>query len=75
MNYAYVDSLLEAKKVLVNELGATLLTVAKDVKAQIEFNPAKVRAYRLIGYEDRLLGEHEFDDVRLATERGVQCGA
>src|SRR5262249_44428031 len=48
-NYAYIDNLLEAKKVFVNEMGATLLTVAKDVKIQVEFNPAKVQAYRLIG--------------------------
>ncbi|HEX9892301.1 MAG TPA: YfbK domain-containing protein [Gemmatimonadales bacterium] len=53
-NYAYVDDLLEARKVFVQELGATLFTVAKDVKLQIEFNPAKVAAYRLVGYENRL---------------------
>jgi hypothetical protein len=52
-NYAYIDNLLEAKKTLVHELGATLFTVAKDVKIQVEFNPARVRAYRLIGYENR----------------------
>ncbi|MCT7949857.1 von Willebrand factor type A domain-containing protein [Ancylothrix sp. C2] len=61
-NYAYVDSLLEAKKVLVKEIGATLLTIAKDVKIQVEFNPAKVQAYRLIGYENRLLQAQDFND-------------
>src|SRR6185436_126142 len=54
-NYAYVDNLLEAHKVLVKEMGATLVTVAKDVKLQVEFNPAAVIAYRLIGYENRVL--------------------
>lgn len=61
-HYAYVDDLLEARKVLVQELGATLLTVAKDVKLQIEFNPRKVAAYRLVGYENRLLADEDFDD-------------
>lgn len=61
-NYAYIDSLLEARKVLVSELGGTLFTVAKDVKLQIEFNPARVSAYRLIGYEDRLLAAEDFND-------------
>jgi Ca-activated chloride channel family protein len=63
-NYAYIDNLLEAKKVLVNEIGATLLTIAKDVKIQVEFNPAKVQAYRLIGYENRLLRAEDFNDDR-----------
>ncbi len=63
-NYAYVDSLLEARKVLVREMGANLLTLAKDVKLQVEFNPAKVRAYRLIGYENRLLRPEDFNDDR-----------
>jgi Ca-activated chloride channel family protein len=61
-NYAYVDGLMEARKVLVHEMGATLLTLAKDVKLQVEFNPARVQAYRLIGYEDRRLRDEEFDD-------------
>ncbi|MBR9990021.1 MAG: von Willebrand factor type A domain-containing protein [Gemmatimonadetes bacterium] len=61
-NYAYIDDLAEARKVLVSEMGATLLTVAKDVKVQIEFNPKLVRAYRLIGYENRLLANEDFDD-------------
>ena len=52
-NYAYLDSLQEARKVLVREGGATLTTIAKDVKIQVEFNPAVVAAYRLIGYENR----------------------
>ncbi len=63
-NYAYVDSLLEARKVLVQEMGANLLTIAKDVKLQVEFNPAKVKAYRLIGYENRLLRPEDFNDDR-----------
>ena len=71
-NYAYIDSQLEARKVLVQEMGGTLLTVAKDVKVQVEFNPARVRAYRLIGYENRALADHEFnDDTRDAGELGA----
>ena len=54
-NYAYVDSLQEARKVLVDEMDGTLVTVAKDVKIQVEFNPRHVAAYRLIGYENRRL--------------------
>lgn len=61
-NYAYIDSLREAKKVLVEEMGATLVTVAKDVKLQVEFNPAYVKGYRLLGYEDRILAAEDFDD-------------
>ncbi len=61
-NYAYIDDLAEARKVLVEEAGATLVTVAKDVKLQVEFNPAKVAGYRLIGYENRLLADDDFDD-------------
>jgi Ca-activated chloride channel family protein len=63
-NYAYLDSLHEARKVLVAEGGATLVTVAKDVKIQVEFNPANVAAYRLIGYENRLLRNEDFNDDR-----------
>jgi len=63
-NYAYIDSLLEAKKVLVKEMGGTLFTIAKDVKIQVEFNPARVAAYRLIGYENRLLRKEDFNDDR-----------
>ena len=59
-NYAYIDRLHEAKKVLAEELSATLLTIAKDVKIQIEFNPARVSEYRLIGYENRMLNEEDF---------------
>lgn len=70
-NHAYIDNLTEAKKVLVNEFGGTLFTVAKDVKLQIEFNPAKVQAYRLIGYESRLLNKEDFnDDTKDAGEIG-----
>ncbi len=61
-NYAYIDNLLEAKKVLVNEMGGTLHTIAKDVKIQVEFNPAEVKGYRLIGYENRRLAAEDFDD-------------
>ena len=61
-NYAYIDSILEAQKVLVNEFGGTLFTIAKDVKLQIEFNPTKVKAYRLIGYENRMLKNEDFNN-------------
>jgi Ca-activated chloride channel homolog len=70
-NYFYIDSILEAQKALVNEFGGTLFTIAKDVKLQIEFNPAKVKAYRLIGYENRLLRSEDFnDDKKDAGELG-----
>lgn len=61
-NYAYIDNINEARKVLVNEFGGTLFTIAKDVKLQIEFNPAKVQAYRLIGYENRVLKNEDFNN-------------
>lgn len=61
-NYAYIDSLGEAKKVLVEQMGATLVTVARDVKIQVEFNPAYVKGYRLLGYENRLMETEDFDD-------------
>jgi Ca-activated chloride channel family protein len=71
-NYAYIDGLLEARKVLVQEMGGTLFTIAKDVKLQVEFNPAQVRAYRLIGYENRLLRAEDFaDDRKDAGELGA----
>ena len=71
-NYAYVDSLAEARKVLVSEMGATLFTIAKDVKLQIEFNPAKVASYRLIGYENRLLRKEDFNnDAKDAGDIGA----
>ncbi|PLX24166.1 MAG: hypothetical protein C0599_02930 [Salinivirgaceae bacterium] len=70
-NYAYIDNILEAKKVLVNEFGGTMFTIAKDVKIQIEFNPAVVASYRLIGYENRLLNNEDFaDDKKDAGELG-----
>jgi Ca-activated chloride channel family protein len=70
-NYAYIDNIIEAKKVLVNEFGGTLFTIAKDVKLQIEFNPAKVKAYRLIGYENRMLKNEDFNnDKKDAGELG-----
>jgi Ca-activated chloride channel family protein len=71
-HYAYVDNLMEAKKVFVRELGATLLTIAKDVKIQVEFNPERVASYRLIGYEKRLLQDQDFnDDTKDAGELGA----
>ena len=71
-NYAYIDSLFEAKKVLVEEMGSTLLTIAEDVKLQVEFNPGRVNAYRLIGYENRMLEATDFhDDSKDAGEIGA----
>jgi Ca-activated chloride channel family protein len=70
-NYAYIDNILEAQKVLVNEFGGTMFTIAKDVKLQVEFNPAKVQAYRLIGYENRMLKSEDFNnDKKDAGELG-----
>jgi Ca-activated chloride channel homolog len=70
-NYAYIDNIQEAKKVFVNEFGGTLFTIAKDVKIQIEFNPVKVKKYRLVGYENRLLNEEDFDNDKIdAGEMG-----
>jgi Ca-activated chloride channel family protein len=70
-NYSYIDNLQEARRVLVREFGGTLFTIAKDVKFQIEFNPAKVKSYRLIGYENRLLNDEDFnDDTKDAGEMG-----
>ena len=63
-NYSYIDSEAEAKKVLVSEAGATLVTIAKDVKIQVEWNPRRVAGYRLVGYENRLLRAEDFDDDR-----------
>jgi Ca-activated chloride channel family protein len=74
-NYAYVDSLAEARKVLVAEGGATLVTLAQDVKLQLEFNPASVGSYRLIGYENRRLEARDFnDDQKDAGELGMGHG-
>ena len=71
-NYAYIDNILEAKKVLVNEMGGTLVTIAKDVKVQVEFNPLKVASYRLLGYENRLLRKEDFaDDTKDAGDIGA----
>lgn len=70
-NYAYIDNITEARKVLVNEFGGTLFTIAKDVKLQIEFNPTHVKAYRLIGYENRMLANEDFNnDKKDAGELG-----
>jgi Ca-activated chloride channel family protein len=63
-NYSYLDSLQEARRVLIAEAGSTLVTVAKDVKLQVEFNPNFVSAYRLIGYENRLLKKEDFNNDR-----------
>jgi Ca-activated chloride channel family protein len=71
-NYAYIDNLQEARKTLIEEFGGTLFTIAKDVKFQIEFNPSRVLAYRLIGYENRLLNAEDFnDDKKDAGEIGA----
>src|SRR3546814_10913997 len=70
-NYAYIDTFNEARKVLVSEFGGTLFTIARDVKLQIEFNPRYVEAYRLIGYENRMLNEEDcVDDRQDAGEMG-----
>jgi Ca-activated chloride channel homolog len=61
-NHAYIDNMSEARKVLVNEFGGTLFTIAKDVKLQVEFNPAQVQGYRLIGYENRILAKEDFNN-------------
>ena len=71
-NYAYIDSQLEARKALVEQINGTLITIAKDVKIQIDFNPARVGAYRLIGYENRMLKNEDFaDDKKDAGEIGA----
>jgi len=71
-NHAYIDNILEAQKVLVNDLTATLFTIAKDVKIQVEFNPVKIKSYRLIGYENRELKDEDFeDDKKDAGEIGA----
>ncbi len=71
-NYAYIDSLREARKVLVEQLSGTILTIAKDVKIQVEFNPARVGTYRLLGYENRRLRKEDFNDDR---KDGGEIGA
>lgn len=71
-NYAYIDNMQEARKTLITEFAGTLFTIAKDVKFQLEFNPARVKAYRLIGYENRLLNNEDFnDDKKDAGEMGA----
>jgi len=71
-NYAYIDNITEARKAMVTEFGGTLFTVAKDVKVQVEFNPSKVQAYRLLGYENRLLEKEDFNnDKKLGGDMGV----
>jgi Ca-activated chloride channel family protein len=64
-HYAYIDDLKESRKVLVEEMSGTLVTIAKDVKIQVEFNPAKVQSYRLIGYENRLLAKEDFNNDKV----------
>jgi Ca-activated chloride channel homolog len=71
-NYSYIDNIQEANKTLVSEFGGTLFTIAKDVKLQVEFNPSVVQAYRLVGYENRLLNNEDFkDDKKDAGEMGA----
>ncbi|MBN1926017.1 MAG: von Willebrand factor type A domain-containing protein [Prolixibacteraceae bacterium] len=71
-NYAYIDNIQEARKVFIGEFGATLFTLANDVKIQVEFNPEKVKGYRLVGYENRLLNEEDFkNDKKDAGEMGA----
>lgn len=70
-NYAYIDNITEARKTLISEFGGTLFTIAKDVKLQVEFNPAKVQAYRLLGYENRALNKEDFNnDKKNAGDMG-----
>ncbi len=70
-NYAYIDNLREAKKVLVDDMSKTIYTIAKDVKIQVEFNPSKVKSYRLVGYENRVLNNEDFEnDLKDAGELG-----
>jgi Ca-activated chloride channel family protein len=71
-NYGYVDTLMEARRLLVQQVSGTLMTIAKDVKIQVEFNPAEIQAYRLIGYENRMLAKEDFnDDTKDAGEIGA----
>lgn len=71
-NYSYIDSVEEAERVLVNEMGGTLFTIAKDVKLQVEFNPSTVKSYRLIGYDNRLMNAEDFyDNTKDAGEVGA----
>jgi Ca-activated chloride channel family protein len=71
-HYAYIDNIQEARKVMVSEFAGTLFTIAKDVKFQLEFNPKRVKSYRLIGYENRLLNDEDFnDDTKDAGEMGA----
>ncbi len=71
-NYGYIDNILEAKKVFVTQMTGTLFTIAKDVKIQVEFNPAKVKSYRLVGYENRVMAKEDFaDDTKDAGELGA----
>ena len=71
-NYAYIDNISEARKAMVTEFGGTLFTVAKDVKIQVEFNPAYVQAYRLVGYENRLMDAEDFNnDAKIGGDMGV----
>lgn len=71
-NYSYIDSVAEARRVLINEMGGTLFTVAKDVKLQVDFNPAQIKGYRLIGYENRVMSAEDFNDDK---KDGGEIGA
>jgi Ca-activated chloride channel family protein len=71
-HYAYIDNIQEARKVMVSEFAGTLFTIAKDVKFQLEFNPKRVKSYRLIGYENRLLNDEDFNDDKKDAERWEQ---
>lgn len=71
-NYAYIDNISEARKAIITEFGGTLFSVAKDVKIQVEFNPAQVQAYRLVGYENRLMEAQDFNnDAKIGGDMGV----
>ena len=70
-NYSYIDSPSEGRKVLVEQMGATVFTIAKDVKVQVEFNPARVAGYRLIGYENRVLAKEDFNDDKKTREKSA----
>ena len=74
-NYAYIDTWAEAQKVLVEQMNSTLITIAKDVKIQVEFNPQHVGSYRLIGYEDRIMAKEDFNnDAKMASSSAPDTG-
>ena len=71
-NYAYIDTFSEARKVLVDQMSGTLVTIAKDVKIQVEFNPARVAGYRLIGYENRMLASRVVFGKMVCTSHALK---